>query len=132
MSLKILTHHTRMVLSVTDPESIEDLKREIDDFVGRIRPGDTFSIEVAMASSQKRVSERSPVGSCGSVAEAILAFEAALGSRKLRPFLKDKGISRSTWYNWRSGLSIGRSSLEKLIEIAPSEEVRNLLIAARK
>jgi hypothetical protein len=132
MSLIVHTHHSRVVLSITDAASVAILKQEIDDFVSRVREGDNFSIEIAMSSGHRVAASRPAVGSCGDVSEALRAFEDALGSRRLRSYLKEKGLSRSSWYNWKSGTPIKRASLEKLIEIAPNQAVRDLLIAARK
>ncbi len=132
MSLTVLTRHSRVVLSITDMESVAALKQEIDDFVSRVKAGDKFSIEIAMTFGQKAATAPASIGSCGDISEAIRVFENALGSRRLRSYLKEQKLSRSTWYNWKAGLPIGRASLEKLIEIAPNQTVRELLITARK
>lgn len=132
MSINVLSHQSLIVLNVTDITSVNELKKEIDDFVSRVKPDDKFSIEVTMVIGKDRPKKATSAQSCGSIQLAITAFEIAIGSRKVRSYLKENDISRSTWYNWKAGHPIGRASLERLIEIAPTQEVLEMLISHRK
>ena len=131
MTINVLSRQVHTVLGITDTDSIEDLKREIDDFISQIKPGDKFSVEVTMTTRKGRYGGIAAKQSSGNIQDIITAFEIAIGNRKVRTYLREQGVSRSTWYNWKAGLPIGRASLEKLIEIAPTQEVRDALIAVR-